>query len=411
MMPFFLLIYRETVIIDIAVSEKYKIVISCAAGLSSLLAGEIRSLRLPVVSETLSGVSTEGTFEDALRLNLHVRTGHRVLFYLNDFRAECPDDLYRGITMIPWEDYIPADGYLCVSSSVSHETIRDSRYANMRCKDAIVDRIRSRRGRRPDSGPEKEGASVFFYWKRDRCFVYLDTSGDPLARRGYRKIPLKAPLQETLAAAIVMTTGWCGGSHFINPMCGSGTLAIEAALIGLNKAAGLLRDNYAFMHLNGFDRALWDLMKETARRQSRNEVGGRIVATDTNPEAIAAAKKNAENAGVADFIEFKTCDFAETVVPDGDGVVVLNPEYGERMGAGKDLPAHYRRIGDFLKQRCRGYRGYVFTGNPALAKMVGLRTRRRVRFFNGKIECRLLEYELYEGSRKTGRGIDNVGEK
>jgi 23S rRNA G2445 N2-methylase RlmL len=194
-------------------------------------------------------------------------------------------------------------------------------------------------------------------------------------------------------------------------MCGSGTLAIEAALIGLNRAAGLLRNNYAFMHLNGFDGSRWDRMKEAAKGQSRNKISGRIVATDADAHAVEAAKRNAENAGVADLIEFKVCDFADTGIPAGGGVVVLNPEYGERMGAGKDLPAIYRRIGDFLKQRCRGYRGYVFTGNPALAKMVGLRTRRRVQFFNGKIECRLLEYELYEGSRKTGRDVDNGGQE
>ncbi len=390
--------------------ERSKILVSCPKGLSSFLAGEILSLGFPVASETASGVMTEGTFEDTLKLNLFLRTGHRVLYYLEGFMARSPGDLYHGMSRIHWEDYVPADAYLSVSSSVDHESIRDSRFANMKCKDAIVDRIRSKCGRRPDSGPSREGVVVFFHWTEEWCSVYLDTSGEPLSRRGYRKTPLKAPLQETLAAAVVMATGWDGSSHFINPMCGSGTLAIEAALIGLNKAPGLIRDNYSFMHINGFDASLWERLKETARAESKKDLRARIIATDVNPEAVETAKRNAANAGIEDLIEFKTCDFAETPVPGGEGVVVLNPEYGQRMGEEKFLEELYKRIGDFFKQRCRGYSGYVFTGNPSLAKKVGLRAKRRVQFFNSTIECRLLEYELYEGSKKNRRSDeDNAG--
>jgi len=380
--------------------------VSCPKGLSPFLAREILSLGFPVGAETASGVMTAGTLEDTLKLNLFLRTGHRVLYFLEGFIAQSPEDLYHGMSGIHWEDYIPSDGYICISSSVKHETIRDSRYANMKCKDAIVDRIRAKCGRRPDSGPSREGAVIFFHWAEERCSVYLDTSGEPLSKRGYRKTPLKAPLQETLAAAVVMATGWDGGSHFINPMCGSGTLAIEAALIGLNKAPGLIRDNYSFMHISGFNAPLWERLKETAWAEAKKELRTRIIATDVNHAAIGAAKRNAANAGVEDLIEFKTCDFADTPVPDGGGVVVLNPEYGQRMGEEKDLAELYKRVGDFFKQRCRGYSGYVFTGNPSLAKRVGLRAKRRVQFFNSTIECRLLEYELYEGSKKK-RGIED----
>jgi 23S rRNA G2445 N2-methylase RlmL len=387
---------------------KRKIVVICPKGLSSYLAREVLSLGFPVAAETVSGVTTEGTLEDTLRLNLSLRTGHRVLYHLEDFRVTSPGDLYGKMSGIRWEDYIPEDGYLCVSSSVEHESVRDSRYANMKGKDAIVDRIRAKKGRRPDSGPSKEGVVVFFYWKGDGCSVYLDTSGESLSRRGYRKTPLKAPLQETLAAALITATGWDGNSHFINPMCGSGTLAIEAALIAVNRAPGLIRDNFSFMHLKGFNADLWRRLRETAQGKVKNELVGRIIATDINPGAVAAAKRNAENAGVSDLIEFKSCDFAETEVPGGDGVVFLNPEYGERMGEERNLLDLYKRIGDFFKHRCRGYSGYVFTGNPSLAKMVGLRAKRRVQFFNTTIECRLLEYELYEGSKKKGRSGDNA---
>ncbi len=386
-----------------------KIVVSCPKGLSPFLASEILALGYPVAAEAVSAVTTEGTFEDALRLNMFLRTAHHVLYHLKDFAADSPGDLYAGMYAINWEDYIPGDSYLCVSSSVSHYSINDSRYANMKCKDAIVDRMRTKTGRRPDSGPSREGVVVSFHWREDHCSVYLDTSGESLSKRGYRKIPLRAPLQETLAAALIMAAGWDGNGHFINPMCGSGTLAIEAALIGLKRAPGLIRDNFAFMHLKGFEEHLWKRLRETSLGLSKKGLGGRVIATDIDERAVSAARKNAENAGVAGMIEFKTCDFTETPVPDGGGVVLINPEYGERMGGGKDLAGIYRGIGDFLKQRCKGYSGYVFTGNPSLSKKVGLRPKRRLQFFNGAIECRLLEYDLYEGTKKNRRSGDNAG--
>jgi len=189
--------------------------------------------------------------------------------------------------------------------------------------------------------------------------------------------------------------------HFIAPMCGAGTLAIEAALMALNGAPGLLRDNFAFMHLTGFDEETWNAMLDKAEDSENPDFSGRIIATDHDPEAIEAARDNAHVAGVGDFIEFKLCDFADTEIPDGPGVVMLNPEYGERLGQEKELEAVYKRIGDFFKQSCGGKTGFIFTGNSHLAKRVGLRTKRRRIFFNAKIECRLLEYELYAGTRKS----------
>jgi putative N6-adenine-specific DNA methylase len=213
-------------------------------------------------------------------------------------------------------------------------------------------------------------------------------------------IPLRAPMQEPLAAAVVLATGWVGNGTFINPMCGSGTLAIEAALIGLGRAPGLLRNNYGFMHLKGFDESSWKILRRKIRAEAKDRLNGRIIATDISQQAVEAAKKNAMTAGVERFIEFGVCDFSETPVPDRGGVVVLNPEYGDRMGQIEGLGGIYRGIGDFLKKKCNGYLGYVFTGNLDLAKKVGLRTKRRILFYNGPIECRLLEYDLYEGSRK-----------
>ena len=381
-------------------AQKSKIVVTCAKGIAPFLKEEVLSLGFPILSEGIASVETEGTMDDAMRLNLFIRTGQRVLFLLEAFNAKNPDELYRKISRMRWEDYIPEDDYICVTSSVDTPTIKDSRFANLKCKDAIVDRIKERRGRRPDTGPERDRIVVHLYWKGDLCQVFLDTSGEPLSKRGYRKIPLKAPMQETLAAAVVLATGWKDNGNFINPMCGSGTLAIEAALIALNRAPGLLRSNYGFMHLKGFNEPSWNVMRKKIKAFAKNSLKGKIIATDIRQEAVEAAKKNAATAGVEHWIEFGVCDFSETPVPEGGGVVILNPEYGERLGKVEELNETYKGIGDYFKKKCKGYRGYIFTGNLDLAKKVGLRTKRRVPFFNSNIECRLLEYDLYEGSRK-----------
>jgi len=380
--------------------RKNRIVITCAKGIPSFLKEEVLSLGLPILSEGIASVETEGTMDDAMRLNLFIRTGQRVLFLLEAFNAKNPDELYRKISRMRWEDYIPEDDYICVTSSVDTPTIKDSRFANLKCKDAIVDRIKERRGRRPDAGPERDRIVVHLYWKGDLCQVFLDTSGEPLSKRGYRKIPLKAPMQETLAAAVVLATGWKDNGNFINPMCGSGTLAIEAALIALNRAPGLLRSNYGLMHLKGFNEPSWNVMRKKIKALTKNSLKGKIIATDIRQEAVEAAKKNAATAGVEHWIEFGVCDFSETPVPEGGGVVILNPEYGERLGKVEELNETYKGIGDYFKKKCKGYRGYIFTGNLDLLKKVGLKTSRRIPFFNSNIECRLLEYDLYEGSKK-----------
>jgi putative N6-adenine-specific DNA methylase len=380
--------------------EKKRIIITCAKGIPPFLKEEVVSLGLPLISLGVASVETTGTLDDTMRLNLFVRTGHRVLFLLEEFKAQNPDELYSHLSRISWEDYIYEDGYLCVTSSVDNPMIKDSRYANLKSKDAIVDRIRKKCGRRPDSGPERKGAVIDLYWKEDLCQVYLDTSGEPLSRRGYRKIPLKAPMQETLAAAVVLAASWNGNGNFINPMCGSGTLAIEAAWMALNIPPGLLRSNYGFMHLKGFNESFWKDLLHKAKTRIQRSFGQKIIATDISPEAVQAAKLNAAAAGVENLIEFEVCDYSETPTPASGGVVIVNPEYGERLGTLKELEKTYKEIGDFFKKKCQGYRGYIFTGNLELAKKVGLKAKRRIPFFNSNIECRLLEYDLYEGTRK-----------
>jgi putative N6-adenine-specific DNA methylase len=273
-------------------------------------------------------------------------------------------------------------------------------YANTKLKDAVVDRIRAKTNRRPDTGPLLNKAVVYLYWTDSEGIIYLDTSGETLAKHGYRLYPGKAPMLESLAAATILASRWDKESPFINPMCGSGTLAIEAALIATNRRPGLLRRNYAFMHLKGFDKtaymeAVLDLEDEIT------EVPGLFIhASDHNREAIRLARMNAEKAGVNDYIQIDQFDFRRTKLPQPGvaGVVFLNPEYGERLGELDDLVVMYKAIGDFLKKECTGYIGYVFTGNLDLAKKIGLATKKKTEFFNGRIDSRLLEFELYSGT-------------
>lgn len=381
------------------------ILATCPKGLPPYLNRELRELGFGETKELFNGVLVKGTLKDCMRLNLHLFTAHRVLWEMAEVTAPDADTLYQAVTSLPWETVIAPDGYISVSAGVKNDTVNDSRYAAVRVKDAVADRMRRKTGSRPDSGPDKSRTCLHLHWLGDSAVIYLDSTGEPLPKRGYRRRPHKAPMQESLAAACLMAAHWpvksAEGNHFIAPMCGSGTLAIEAALIGLNRAPGALRDNFGFMHLAGFDHELWKELRKQASASRKETLEGRIIATDRDPKAVEAARHNAMAAGVDHFIEFDVCDFSETEVPEGGpGLVMLNPEYGMRLGDEKRLEPVYAAIGDFFKKRCGGYWGYIFTGNLALGKKVGLRTARRIPFFNAKIECRLLEYELYAGTRK-----------
>jgi putative N6-adenine-specific DNA methylase len=426
--------------------QKNKILVTCPKCVSPYLKMEIESLGFPVLAELDTAIQTEGTLEDTLILNLHLRTAQRVLYQLETLNVDTPGSLYGKLNAIPWETLLHDSGkaaYVCITSIVDNPLITDSRFVNVKAKDAIVDRIRDKCGRRPDSGPDKDRAVIHLYWKNDQAYVYLDTSGERLSLRRYRKIPLHAPLQETLAAAMIIATGWMGEGAFINPMCGSGTLAIEAAFIALNRAPGLLRNNYGFMFIKGFPEALWQDLRKKAKDSTKKKLPAKIIATDIDKNAVRAARQNAQTAGVEHLIEFNTCSYENTAIPEGGGIIILNPPYGERMDATNSemeyrrakeatrgrkiiirkasgrpdkvnrissgtlarIDAIYQGIGDFFKKIGGGYRGYIFTGNLEMTKKVGLRTKRRLTFYNGEIECRLLEYELYAGSIKKQKDI------
>ncbi|HCH42994.1 MULTISPECIES: class I SAM-dependent RNA methyltransferase [Algoriphagus] len=381
-------------------NERRKVFITCKDRSVTYLEKEVRELGFVPESVQRTGIELIASMEDCMDLNLHLRTASHVLFEIKSFYLRHADDIYRRVKAITWEDYLDVDGYFSINSVADNESVTTPLIVNVKIKDAIVDRFREKFGRRPDSGSEFSGAVFQMFWKDTQATLYINTSGDTLAKHGYRKIPGKAPMMEDLAAATIYATEWNTRVPFINPMCGSGTLAIEAALMATKRFPGLYRSHYAFMSILGYDESAYQakIKKLEAKIVEVPEV--KIIASDISLQAISFAKENAMTAGVDHMIDFQVCDFAETEIPEKPrGVIMFNPEYGERLGEETELEQTYRRIGDFMKQKCAGYRGYIFTGNLELAKKVGLKASRRIEFWNGTIDCRLLKYDLYEGKR------------
>ena len=407
--------------------SNYPIIVSCAKELSRWTEIEVIDMGYHPIEVTENTVVVRGSMRDVMKLNLHLRTAHRVLVPL--LRTTCYNikDLYEAARSIDWENLIEADGYFSVSSIVHNYTIRDTRIPSLYTKDAIADRMREKCQRRPDSGGENKGAAVFVYWERDEVIIYLDTSGEPLSKRGYRKIPGSAPMQETLAAACIMALKWDGKTPFVSPMCGSGTPAIEAAMIAMNRAPGSLKGHFAFQSIKGYSsiipgesaprvaprqhvgaspEQIWKEIVMDAIAAEKKEGLPQIIATDISPEAVDNAHSNAIAAGVSQYITFKACDFADTPVPESDatprGVVFFNPEYGIRLGTFDELAPVYERIGTFMNEKCGGYTGGLITGNPDLARLVNLYYRTRIPFFNGPIDCRLF---VYPGCELKGQNV------
>lgn len=385
-------------------TEKAAITITCHKRITPYLENEIKHLGFIIDTVFITGVTITGTITDCIKLNLNLRCASQILYTLKSFKADNADDIYHNLVSYMWENILPDPGYFSITSNVNNPTINNSMFANLRVKDAIVDRIRDKRGNRPSTGSELTGTVIHLFWKDEDATIFVDTTGDSLARHGYRKIPGLAPMLEGLAAATIYATKWDKISPFVNPMCGSGTLAIEAVMIATNRVPGLFRTNYAFMHVQGYDKNVY--LKEDAllEEQITAVPGLKIIASDISEKAIDNARKNAIAAGVDKLIDFEVCEFAETDVPsEAAGVMMINPEYGERLGEISALEETYKRIGDFMKKNCGGYYGYVFTGNMELAKKIGLKAKRRIEFYNSTIDCRLLEYELYSGTRRTDK--------
>lgn len=383
-------------------SENFNIIATTLAGLEEVLAAELRELDMEYVKVGNRVVTCSGNLRQLYEANLWCRTAIRILKPIRQFKVRDEKSLYEQVQKTDWSEFFGVDMTFAIDAVVSHSTFEHSLYVSQLTKDAIVDQFRAKTGERPSVDRIRPDVRLNLHMHDNLVTLSLDSSGDSLHRRGYRLQTNVAPLNEVLAAGIIALSGWDKKSPFIDPMCGSGTFLIEAALMAQNIAPGLFRrDPYGFEKWKDYNESLFEMVWNTAEAKEKRTPQAQIIGYDLDADYVEAARNNIANAGLENIIQVEHADFFETQAPEGHGVVVMNPPYNERIQS-EDINELYKNIGDTLKNNYQGYDAFVFTGNLEAAKSIGLRTSRRVPLYNGSIECRLLKYELYRGSRKGG---------
>lgn len=368
---------------------------TCGRGIEPVLGDELRALGASDVEPGRGGVAFTGDQALLYQANLWLRTAVRVLVPIFEATVTSPDELYQAVRGIDWSRYLTPDHTLAVDCNVRDSSLTHSKYAALRTKDAICDQFVERKGRRPSVNVDEPMVKLNLHVHRDVAVLSLDSSGDSLHKRGYRPIQTKAPLNEALAAALVLLTGWRGESPFVDPMCGSGTLPIEAAWLALRRPPGLTRKRFGFQGWMDYDVALWAELRDEARQQVLKRLPAAVLGSDVRRDAVEFATRNARTAGIGHLLKFTIQDARYFRPPEGPpGVMVCNPPYGERIGEEKELRPLYRALGTVLRERCGGWKAFVFTGNQRLAREIGLTPVEATPLFNGKIPCRLLRFEV-----------------
>jgi 23S rRNA (guanine2445-N2)-methyltransferase / 23S rRNA (guanine2069-N7)-methyltransferase len=377
-----------------------------AKGMEELLVAELRDLGATHVEPRRAGVAFAGRLEIAYRACLWSRVANRVLLPLASFPAPTPQALYDGVRSIRWSDHVVAQRTLAVDFSTSHSAITHSHYGALKTKDAIVDQLRDQTGARPSVDTARPDVRVNVYLHEDRAVVSIDLSGESLHRRGYREQAAAAPLKENLAAAVLLLAEWprlaCAKVPLLDPMCGSGTLPIEAALMAARIAPGRSRPHFGFSGWRGHQPRLWERLRQEAEAQEIRDPKRLppIHGYDADATAVRRALANVEHAGLRGKVHIEKRALAECeplpsrAAGDVRGLLVTNPPYGERMGDRETLAALYASLGDTLRRKFIGWTGYILTGNPDLGKRIGLRPARRTVLYNGAIECRLLAFPI-----------------
>lgn len=381
---------------------------SCPPGVADLIAAELRNCGATQTREFKLGVQFEGSLEAAYRGCLWSRTASRVLLPLATFPAATQEDLYAGVSAIDWSEHVASGGTIAIDFGGSSSGITHTHFGALKTKDAIVDQFRARTGERPSIDVDRPDVRIDVRLDRDRATVSVDLSGESLHRRAYRARGVAAPLKETLAAAVLLRSGWpqiAQEGEFVDPLCGSGTLVIEAALIALNIAPGSLRSHFGFIGWRGHDKALWQQLTEEARAQREANASRRITLRgyDHDPNAVRAAIENVERARLRGFVHIERRELAQLTRESSatTGLVATNPPYGERIGDQQHLESLYETLGQRLREHFEGWKAAVLTGNPPLAKAIGINARRSHTLFNGRIECRLLRFDVTPGDFRS----------
>jgi len=372
---------------------------SCPRGLEALLAEELGALGAHAPRIVPGGVAFTGSWECCYRANLWSRFASRILWRLAAFDYASESDLYDGVRAQDWPSRFALDCTLRVNVTAQKSPLKSLEFATLRIKDAVCDRFRDVHGRRPDVDRAQPDVRVQAFLDARHAVLYLDTSGEALFKRGWRSLAGEAPLRENLAAGIIRLTGWRPEEALLDPMCGSGTLLVEAAAMARGRAPGLKR-SFGFEKLAGFDAVLWKRLRAEAAQPATRGVQPMLYGSDCDARALDAARRNLAAAGVERWVQLERCDVLERRAPASGGILVANPPYGERVGSVEALERFYPRLGDALKKNFAGWRCHLFTADLRLAKLIRLRPARRVPLYNGALECRLYEFDIVAGSHR-----------
>lgn len=375
----------------------------CPRGLEGTLAVELGELNASEITPADGGVAFMGPFDLAYRANLESRLASRVLWRVGGGAYRDERDVYALAFDLDWPRWFRADRTLRVDVAATRSPLKSLEFATLRIKDAVCDRHRAGSGIRPSVSKDRPDVRVHAYLAADQATFYLDTSGMPLFKRGYRREAAEAPLRENLAAGLLRLAGWHAGTPLLDPLCGSGTIAVEAALIALDIAPGLKR-TFGFQKLVWYDGPTWQRIKQAAQRRMKPPVPKGIYASDEDAPALARCAANLAAAGIAAAVTVERGNALARLPPAAAGVIVTNPPYGVRLADAAQMAAFYPRFGDALKQRFAGWTAYLFSGDPRLPKLIGLKASRRTPLYNGALECRLYEYRIVAGPVRATRG-------
>lgn len=374
---------------------------SAPRGLEQLLLDEVASIGGRDVKAVPGGVAFTGSWTICYRVNFWSRIASRVLWRIAAFDYKNEQDIYSATKTIDWLKYFKIEQTLRVNVTAQRCPLKSLEFATLRIKDAVCDRFRDSLGRRPDVDRANPDVRIHAFLEGTHATLYLDTSGEPLFKRGWRHGVADAPLRENLAAGIIMLTGWKPDEPLLDPMCGGGTLLVEAAAMARGRAPGAKR-GFAFEKLAAFDSGAWQAVKAEEKTKEK-QPDLRLYGSDTDPKALNAARRNLAEAGIERWVTLERSDILERTPPSQTGVLVANPPYGERIGTAEELAAFYPKLGDALKKRFAGWRCYFFTADLRLPKLIRLQPSRRTPLFNGALECRLYEFAMVAGSHR-GRG-------
>ncbi len=367
--------------------------------MENVLAEELKELNAQEIKTTTRAVYFEGNKELLYKANLQLRTALNILVPIKTYYVRNEDELYKCVKKIDWSKYISNKDTFSIESVVHSKFFKHSKYVSLKTKDAIADQFRNKFNERPDVNIENPSLKINVHINQEKCTISLDSSGESLHKRGYRKSKNQAPLNEVLAAGIIKHSGWDGKTNFVDAMCGSGTILIEAAMIAANKAPGLIRDKFGFMNWKDFDSVLWQKIKKKSEEKIK-DVEIDILGSDINSNTIKITEENLSNAELKDSVKFLTKQFSQSTPPEGSGTLIINPPYGERMKK-NDINDFYKMIGDALKANYVGYDAWILTSNKEALKNLGLRPSKKLTLFNGPLEVKLHKYEMYKGSKKA----------